>query len=230
MGFDPRQQQRVTTNIDALLGENDALRREVQRLQRELERLRAQQSHWSQPTAKQAPKVSRQQVLRWGEAMQLQPGWQALCPNSLNTLIERLNRRSFPSHLNLQQRLDRLAAGLGTDLVEAVGDQPTTESTAVLAAFALYGIRASEWLDEDPRRVVIDLNRHQQQRTVHNQSAEALAVLGLAMGASFAEIKRAHRRLAKLHHPDMGGSAESFRRINEAYQQLVIDPKGRRFA
>ena len=230
MGFDPRQQQRVTTNIDALLGENDALRREVERLQRELERLRAQQSQWSQPKAKQAPKVSRQQVLRWGEALQLQPGWQALCQTSLNTLIERLNRRSFPSHLNLQQRLDRLAAGLGTDLVEAVGDQPTTESTAVLAAFALYGIRASEWLDEDPRRVVIDLNRYQQQRPVHNQSAEALAVLGLAEGASLAAIKRAHRRLAKLHHPDMGGSAESFRRINEAYQQLVIDPKGRRFA
>ena len=230
MGFDPRQQQRVTTNIDALLGENDALRREVDRLQRELERLRAQQRQWSQPTAKHAPKVSRQQVLRWGEAMQLQPGWEALCQTSLNTLIERLNRRSFPSHLNLQQRLDRLAADLGTDLVEAVGDQPTKESTAVLAAFALYGIRASEWLDEDPRRVVIDLNRHQQQHTVHNQNPEALAVLGLAEGASLATIKRAHRRLAKLHHPDMGGSAESFRRINEAYQQLVIDPKGRRFA
>jgi curved DNA-binding protein CbpA len=46
-------------------------------------------------------------------------------------------------------------------------------------------------------------------------------VLGLEPGATAEAIKRAHRRLVKLHHPDMGGSAEAFRRVNEAYQQLV---------
>ena len=49
MGFDPRQwsggrpEQRVTSNVEALLAENDALRREVLRLNRELERLQRQQ-------------------------------------------------------------------------------------------------------------------------------------------------------------------------------------------
>ena len=52
MGFDPRQwssvpypsqRQRVTSNLESLLVENDALRQEVRRLRAELERLRSRQ-------------------------------------------------------------------------------------------------------------------------------------------------------------------------------------------
>jgi hypothetical protein len=53
------------------------------------------------------------------------------------------------------------------------------------------------------------------------QRDEALAILELAWGASPAAVKAAHRRLVKVHHPDMGGDAESFRRINDAYQLLI---------
>jgi DnaJ-domain-containing protein 1 len=53
------------------------------------------------------------------------------------------------------------------------------------------------------------------------QRAEALSLLELAWGASPAAVKAAHRRLVKLHHPDMGGDAEAFRRINAAYQLLI---------
>ena len=49
----------------------------------------------------------------------------------------------------------------------------------------------------------------------------ALGTLGLAWGASRAAIKAAHRRLVKQHHPDMGGDAESFRLVNDAYQLLI---------
>jgi hypothetical protein len=49
----------------------------------------------------------------------------------------------------------------------------------------------------------------------------ALETLGLAWGASRAAIKAAHRRLVKQHHPDMGGDAEAFRLVNDAYQLLV---------
>ena len=49
----------------------------------------------------------------------------------------------------------------------------------------------------------------------------ALETLGLAWGASRASIKAAHRRLVKQHHPDMGGDAESFRLVNDAYQLLI---------
>jgi hypothetical protein len=53
------------------------------------------------------------------------------------------------------------------------------------------------------------------------QRDEALAILELAWGASPAAVKAAHRRLVKVHHPDMGGDAEAFRRVNAAYQLLI---------
>ena len=234
MGFDPRQwtgspseasatssrDQRVTSNVEALLAENDALRRELQRTRRELERLRRQQRPRPEPTMNL---IRRVQVQRWGEALAQQPGWNALDQAGLEALIEQLNRRGFPANLNLQQRLDRLVAGLGTDLLAAVAQPPSLGDLAVLAAFALYGVRASEWLDEDPRRVVEDLRQHLQspRRPRGDSRSDALAVLGLEVGASAEAIKRAHRRLVKQHHPDMGGSAEAFRRVNEAYQRLV---------
>ena len=234
MGFDPRQwtgsppsgastsncDERVTSNVEALLAENDALRRELQRMQRELERLRRQQRPRPEPTMNL---IRRVQVQRWGDELAKQPGWSEFDQAGLEALIERLNRRGFPANLNLQQRLNRLVDGLGSDLLAAIADPATLQDTAVLAAFALYGVRASEWLDEDPRRVVAELRQRLRgpRRPSGDSRADALAVLGLEPGATAEAIKRAHRRLVKQHHPDMGGSAEAFRRVNEAYQQLV---------
>jgi len=53
------------------------------------------------------------------------------------------------------------------------------------------------------------------------QRVEALGILELSWGAPLAAVKAAHRRLVKRHHPDVGGDAESFRRINDAYQLLI---------
>jgi uncharacterized membrane protein len=50
---------------------------------------------------------------------------------------------------------------------------------------------------------------------------EALAVLGLAEGASEDEIKAAHRRLIRRTHPDAGGTADLAARINRAKDVLV---------
>ncbi|MBC7325228.1 MAG: J domain-containing protein [Moorella sp. (in: Bacteria)] len=46
-------------------------------------------------------------------------------------------------------------------------------------------------------------------------------MLGLAPGATLAEIKAAYRRLVKLHHPDAGGDPEVFMKIHAAYQNLT---------
>lgn len=52
-------------------------------------------------------------------------------------------------------------------------------------------------------------------------------VLGVNPSASEAEIKKAYRKLAHLHHPDKaGGSDEKFKEINEAYQ--VLSDKSKR--
>ena len=46
-------------------------------------------------------------------------------------------------------------------------------------------------------------------------------MLGLTTDASQEAIKQAFRTLVKQHHPDLGGSAEAFRRVNDAYQLLM---------
>jgi curved DNA-binding protein CbpA len=50
---------------------------------------------------------------------------------------------------------------------------------------------------------------------------KAFNILGLKPGASQELIKKAYRRLVKQYHPDIGGSADEFRKINDAYQQLM---------
>ncbi len=58
------------------------------------------------------------------------------------------------------------------------------------------------------------------------------AILGVKKGASADDIKRAYRRLAKEHHPDLHGEAhkakagEKFKEINEAYE-VLSDPDKR---
>lgn len=44
--------------------------------------------------------------------------------------------------------------------------------------------------------------------------------LGLNNEASQEEIKKAHRKLVKEHHPDKGGDEERFKKIQEAYDVL----------
>ena len=52
------------------------------------------------------------------------------------------------------------------------------------------------------------------------------STLGVAKNATQDEIKSAYRKLAKQHHPDLGGDADKFKAINEAYDVLG-DPNKR---
>jgi hypothetical protein len=51
-------------------------------------------------------------------------------------------------------------------------------------------------------------------------------VLGVGVGASYAELRRAHRRLLRETHPDTGGSAVRFYAVHCAWQ-LIGDPADR---
>lgn len=45
-------------------------------------------------------------------------------------------------------------------------------------------------------------------------------MLGLAPSASWEEVEKAYRKKAKIHHPDLGGDADTMRALNEAYERL----------
>jgi hypothetical protein len=54
---------------------------------------------------------------------------------------------------------------------------------------------------------------------------EALEVLGLEPGADEDDIRAAHKRLLRLVHPDRGGSAYLARRIHQARDTLLGEPR-----
>lgn len=71
-----------------------------------------------------------------------------------------------------------------------------------------------------------------ERRRQEEKRRQAYVELGLEPGASFAEVKRAHRRLVKLHHTDKGGDLEKIKRINAAWTLLKGDheEQGRKVA
>jgi hypothetical protein len=44
----------------------------------------------------------------------------------------------------------------------------------------------------------------------------------LILSGHLSRIKSAYKKMAKVHHPDMGGDPEKFKRLNEAHQQMLI--------
>jgi DnaJ-class molecular chaperone len=53
--------------------------------------------------------------------------------------------------------------------------------------------------------------------------------LGVDKRAGAADIKKAHQRLVKTHHPDKGGDAEEFKKIQQAYEVLMDGEKRRMY-
>lgn len=91
-------------------------------------------------------------------------------------------------------------------LAECAAEDP--ESVPLLEAW--LDRAQPDWRDDAPPPAEGPLTR-----------AEALAVLGLAEGATEAEIRAAHRRLMRTAHPDRGGSEWLAARLNAARDLLV---------
>ncbi|MEB3256574.1 MAG: DnaJ domain-containing protein [Synechococcaceae cyanobacterium] len=244
------ESDRVTRNREALLLENEALRAEVAALRDELRRLRARGrldglgGAAARVTTGMAPAITTEQVREWLEGLSRQTGWTRLRVDALRSLIAA--RRGRDARGELEDELDRRSPGLGSDLRRALRTHTGKGKHAVRAAFARYGPRAAEWLSADPRRVVADLladleelesrHHHRDPHEPHGHEPHQppprpaatdaprhadLAILGLGPEASLREVKAAHRRLVKRHHPDVGGDAETFRRIDAAYRRLI---------
>ena len=53
-------------------------------------------------------------------------------------------------------------------------------------------------------------------------------VLGVSRDADPSQIREAHRRLVRIHHPDTGsGSAEEFTKVQQAYETLSDESQRR---
>lgn len=50
---------------------------------------------------------------------------------------------------------------------------------------------------------------------------ECFLALGLDADATADEVKRAYRRLAKLHHSDNGGDPAEFKKVRQFYEQAM---------
>jgi len=55
--------------------------------------------------------------------------------------------------------------------------------------------------------------------------ADYYKILGVSRSASESEIKKAYRKLSREHHPDKGGSPETFAEIATAYEVLIDSEK-----
>lgn len=55
----------------------------------------------------------------------------------------------------------------------------------------------------------------------HNTFVDYYALLGVATNADPSQIRTAFMRLAKLHHPDVGGSTEQMQQFTTAYRTLM---------
>lgn len=57
--------------------------------------------------------------------------------------------------------------------------------------------------------------------------SKATALLGLEPEASVKEVKARFKELSLVHHPDVGGDAEKFRLMQEAYQVALEEAEER---
>lgn len=57
--------------------------------------------------------------------------------------------------------------------------------------------------------------------TMSQQDMEmAYKILGLSPSSTWAEIERAYRQKAQVHHPDKGGDEDAMRVLNDVYAKL----------
>ena len=87
--------------------------------------------------------------------------------------------------------------------------------------------QSREWFNEFMRRrkgyyyYQYSYSYQAPRRTNEPTITEALKTFGLSSSATLQDVKKKYRVLAKLYHPDAGGDAEKFKKVNAANQVLM---------
>lgn len=126
-------------------------------------------------------------------------------------------------HIKAGAFKDRRLADLTlADLLELLDElrRSDNEGVAVLEAY-LDRLHAGWRANENPSERTANAQTASRPGTMTRE--EALEVLGLAAGASVADIRDAHHRLMMKVHPDHGGSSYLAARLNEARDRLLVN-------
>ncbi len=116
------------------------------------------------------------------------------------------------------RRLGDLAIG---DLLELLDELRNSDSEGVAVLEAYLDRLHAGWRPQDSASEGAKAQAPSTPGTMSRE--EALEVLGLAAGASVADVREAHHRLMMKVHPDHGGSSYLAARLNEARDRLLVN-------
>ena len=132
--------------------------------------------------------------------------------NTLKGAANAENQRAYQEHLNNAKKSDK-------EYQEHLNNHPEEKATyekAKAAANKKYGDHGSQTVHNTLR------DNWQRQKGVPDPMKPKVKdwhkTLGVPKNASPEDVKKAYRTLSGRHHPDKGGKAEDFQRINEAYE------------
>lgn len=111
------------------------------------------------------------------------------------------------------------ASNGGLPTLEAALEEAEQRAGRYLALVEPYWARAWSRVLRGERAPVRP--RPRAERPARVTPVSAWELLGLASGASLADVKTAFRQRALLAHPDHGGDPEVFRELYRAYERLV---------
>lgn len=66
-----------------------------------------------------------------------------------------------------------------------------------------------------------DTSNNRSGEYVDQNMKNAMHLMGLKEGFTKQDVKSAYRRLSKVHHPDVGGLEENFKKLNKAYNYIM---------
>ncbi len=88
-------------------------------------------------------------------------------------------------------------------------------------AWARVLVGQPPWMEKDAAAETASSSGRQNAETTGTHPGSVWSILGVTAGATAAELRRAFRQRALETHPDKGGTADSFRLVQRAYEEAL---------
>ncbi|KAJ3448628.1 hypothetical protein M0813_19852 [Anaeramoeba flamelloides] len=102
----------------------------------------------------------------------------------------------------------------------SLGKSPIMMAVGAVGALVGSRILVSTLMEHGPKLLTKAFNSSKYGFDMKMNKTEASKILGVSLNASQDDIKKRHRRLMYLNHPDRGGSPLISTKINEAKELL----------